>query len=169
MQYHMVKETYASAEFGSTPPLFPQTLLSSQTYVNITGGQRIHLSLQDSKPTVLSGLKAASQLVESDIFYRAGFVHVIDSVLTIPQSIAATVTGAKLTHLAALLNIGGWLSPDSSAKQILNDRSISLFSRRTIHDMVLLSPASMVCLKTHLQPYSSTLSFKSRRLYILPI
>lgn len=123
MQYHTIKETYASAEFGSTPPLFPQTLLTSNIYVNITGGQRIHLSLQDSKPTVFSGFKAASHLVESDIFYRAGFVHVIDSVLTIPQSIAATVTGAKLTHLAALLNIGGWLSPDSIAKQILNDRS----------------------------------------------
>ncbi|ETN41438.1 uncharacterized protein HMPREF1541_03374 [Cyphellophora europaea CBS 101466] len=122
IQYHIALNTHPSAEFGLTP-LFPRTLLTSPDFTNVTGGQRIELTIQDSRPTILSGVKAASALQQPDIFFQGGLIHVIDSVLTIPDSFPSTITRAKLNNLIALLNKGGWLNPSSPAITIINDLS----------------------------------------------
>ena len=120
VRYHIAHNTHPSAEFGLNP-LFPATLLTSPKYTNVTGGQRIELMLLDSQPTILSGIKAASRLVNPDIFFQGGLIHITSSVLTIPLSFPSTITRAKLTHLVALLNKGGWLTPSSPAVSIVNN------------------------------------------------
>jgi uncharacterized surface protein with fasciclin (FAS1) repeats len=50
-------------------------------------------------------------------------IHIIDSVLTIPISLPATITQAGLTDLVALLNKGGFLMPTSPAVEIVNSLS----------------------------------------------
>lgn len=122
MQYHIAKKTHPSAEFGLSP-LFPATLLTSPNFTNVTGGQRIELMLQDSKPTVLSGVRAPSQLVVQDVFFQGGLVHIVDAVFKIPISFPSTITAAGLNNLVALLNKGGWLNPSSPAVGIVNDLS----------------------------------------------
>jgi len=44
----------------------------------------------------------------------------VDAVLTIPVSVPATITRAGLNDLVALLNKGGWLTPDSQVADIVN-------------------------------------------------
>ena len=76
--------------------------------------------LENNKPTILSGLKRPSHILRPDIFYQGGLIHIVDSVLTIPLSFAATITGAGLDDLVAILSAGGWLNPSSVAVQVAN-------------------------------------------------
>ena len=64
IQYHVVNDTHPSATFG-IEPLFPATLLSNPVYSNVTGGQRVELTSVNGKPTILSGVKAASHVVHA--------------------------------------------------------------------------------------------------------
>ena len=64
IQYHVVNDTHPSATFGIEPS-FPATLLSNPVYSNVTGGQRVELTSVNGKPTVLSGVKDASHVVQA--------------------------------------------------------------------------------------------------------
>ena len=64
MQYHIANGTHPSATFG-LQPLFVPTLLNNPNYTNVTGGQVIEITSQDNKPTIVTGVKAASHVVEA--------------------------------------------------------------------------------------------------------
>ncbi|EXJ87875.1 hypothetical protein A1O1_04802 [Capronia coronata CBS 617.96] len=153
LQYHIANGTHPSATFG-LQPLFVPTLLTDTNYTNVTGGQVVELSTDNSQPAVISGVKAVSRVQEAvsdhrdtyagvvrkndliqwqqDIFYLGGLIHIVDSVLTIPLSFPATITKAGLTDLIALLNKGGWLNPSSPAVTIVN----------TLSDLTVFAPNS---------------------------
>jgi uncharacterized surface protein with fasciclin (FAS1) repeats len=120
IEYHIANDTHPSPVFG-TAPLFPATLLNNPLYANVTGGQRVEMMLENGAPTVLSGLKAPSHLLQPDILFQGGLIHILDSVLTIPVSVPATLTGVGLNDLISLLNAGGFLQPGSIAIEIAND------------------------------------------------
>jgi hypothetical protein len=122
LSYHILHDHHPSAEFGLSP-LFPATLLTNNNYTNVTGGQRVELTLIEDKTTILSGVKAESHLKEADIFFQGGLIHIIDSVLSIPISLPSTITRAGLTNLVALLDKGGYLKPGNPAINIVNDVS----------------------------------------------
>ncbi|KIW66132.1 hypothetical protein, variant [Phialophora macrospora] len=122
LEYHIANGTHPSATFG-LQPLFVPTLLTNPDYTNVTGGQVVEFASQDNRSAVVSGLKAVSHLVEADIFYLGGLIHIIDSVLTIPISFPATITKAGLTDLVVLLNKGGFVTPSSPAVTIVNSLS----------------------------------------------
>ncbi|OCT47219.1 beta-Ig-H3/fasciclin [Cladophialophora carrionii] len=119
LEYHIANGTHPSATFG-LQPLFVPTLLTNPDYTNVTGGQVVEITSLDNRSAVVSGVKAVSHVVEADIFYLGGLIHIIDSVLTIPISSPATITKAGLTDLVALLNKGGFLTPSSPAATIVN-------------------------------------------------
>ncbi|KAH0839137.1 hypothetical protein AYO21_04730 [Fonsecaea monophora] len=122
LEYHIVHGTHPSASFG-LQPLFVPTLLTHPNYTNVTGGQVVELTALNNQPAVVSGVKAESHVVEADIFYLGGLIHIIDSVLTIPLSFPATATKVGLTDLVALMSIGGFLKPSSPAVEIVNSLS----------------------------------------------
>jgi hypothetical protein len=68
-------------------------------------------------------LESSSYLPYQDILFVGGLVHVVDTVLTIPMSFPATITGAGLSNLVALLNKGGWLSNASQILDLVDDQS----------------------------------------------
>lgn len=120
MEYHLSHDTHPSASFG-IEPLFPATLLTNPTYTNVTGGQRVEMMLDNNEPAILSGFKAISRILTPDVFYGTGLIHVIDKVLTIPDSFPATITTAGLNDLVALLDAGNWLQSGSDAVRIANE------------------------------------------------
>ncbi|EXJ57505.1 hypothetical protein A1O7_07853 [Cladophialophora yegresii CBS 114405] len=119
LEYHIANGTHPSATFG-LQPLFVPTLLTNPDYTNVTGGQVVEITSLDNRSAVVSGVKAVSHVIEADIFYLGGLIHIVDSVLTIPISFPATITKAGLTDLVALLNKGGFLTPSSPAATIVN-------------------------------------------------
>ncbi|KIX99739.1 uncharacterized protein Z520_04375 [Fonsecaea multimorphosa CBS 102226] len=128
LEYHITNGTHPSASFGLQPQFVP-TLLTNSNYTNVTGGQVVELTESANQPTVVSGVKAESHLVEADIFYLGGLIHIIDSVLTIPVSFPATVTKTGLTDLVALMSIGGFLSPSSPAVNV----DLTIFAPNSTH------------------------------------
>ena len=64
LEYHIVNGTHPSATFG-LQPMFVPTLLTNPNYTNVTGGQVVELTSLNNQPTVVSGVKAASHLVEA--------------------------------------------------------------------------------------------------------
>ncbi|OAP56428.1 hypothetical protein AYL99_09607 [Fonsecaea erecta] len=122
LEYHIANGTHPSVSFGLQPQFAP-TLLTNSNYTNVTGGQVVELTSSNNQPTIVSGVKAESHVVEADIFYLGGLIHIIDSVLTIPISFPATVTKTGLTDLVAIMSIGGFLNPSSPAVNIVNSLS----------------------------------------------
>ncbi|CRK18133.1 Fasciclin-like arabinogalactan protein like [Verticillium longisporum] len=101
LQYHILNGTYyASNITGADGPLFVPTMLTNETYANVTGGQRIEVippEGDDSDVTFYSGLKENSTVQQADLNFTGGTIHIIDRVLTLPLNISDTLRAANLT------------------------------------------------------------------------
>lgn len=64
MQYHIANGTHPSATFG-LEPLFVPTLLTNSNYTNVTGGQVVEMARFNDTPTILTGIKAESRVLEA--------------------------------------------------------------------------------------------------------
>lgn len=113
VEYHALQGTHPSASVSNISQFIP-TLLNNTFYTNVTGGQRVEL-VDSNGPVVLSALKAESRIIQRDIFYVGGLIHIIDNGLQIPLSFPSTVTRGNLTYIVALLNKGNLLTPNSVA------------------------------------------------------
>lgn len=102
LSYHVLNGAVPSTAFTETP-VFPKTLLTNQTFTNVTGGQVVKAQARDGGVVITSGLLAESHVTTADVTFSGGVVHIIDKVLTIPVSDSATATAANLTSLAGAL------------------------------------------------------------------
>lgn len=116
VEYHALLGTHPSASVSNTSQFVP-TLLNNTFYTNVTGGQRVEL-VENDGPMALSALKAESRIIQRDIFYVGGLMHIVDNALQIPLSFPATVTKGNLTYIVALLNKGNLLTPNSVAYKV---------------------------------------------------
>jgi uncharacterized surface protein with fasciclin (FAS1) repeats len=99
-QYHVLNGTYAS--FNATQ--FVPTALQSTQFTNVTGGQVVQAVPGDGGVAFFSGLlQNASVVSEQPVNFTGGVIHIIDTVLTIPQNISTTAIAANLTSIAGAL------------------------------------------------------------------
>ncbi|EEY16070.1 beta-Ig-H3/fasciclin [Verticillium alfalfae VaMs.102] len=101
LQYHVVMGTVMSNQL-SAQPVFGQTLLNAP-FANVTGGQRVELSLVDNRAMILSGYKQMSMVTTADVQFTGGVVHIVDTVLAVPGSPARTAVDMGLTSAAGAL------------------------------------------------------------------
>ncbi|KAH6695006.1 FAS1 domain-containing protein [Plectosphaerella plurivora] len=117
LNYHILNGTfYESNLTASSSALFVPTLLSNETYTRVTGGQRVEVISGDDGVTVYSALKEASKVVETNLNFTGGTIHVIDRVLSVPQGVASTLRDANLTAALGAVqraNLGDTLSQAS--------------------------------------------------------
>lgn len=99
LQYHVLGALVPSTGFSETPA-YVATLLTDPMYTNVTGGQVVEGVAKDGGVSVFSGGRAESKVETADVTFDGGVVHVIDTVLTIPGSIADAATAANLSSLA---------------------------------------------------------------------
>lgn len=109
LSYHVLQGTVQSSAITNTP-IFAKTLLTNTSYTNVTGGQVVQAQSDDGDVIFTSGLLRTSRVSTADVTFDGGVVHIIDSVLTIPASPSATVTGANLTALAGALTSANLVS-----------------------------------------------------------
>ncbi|KAK4502869.1 hypothetical protein PRZ48_006295 [Zasmidium cellare] len=106
LTYHVLNGTVFAQNITSTPT-FAHTLLSNETYSNVTGGQVVGVRLVNGTDggnvTVISGFGQRSNVVMANVNVTNGVVHVIDQVLTIPGNVSSTALAANLTALAGAL------------------------------------------------------------------
>lgn len=114
LSYHVLSGTIRSTDITSTPA-FAKTLLTNATYANVTGGQVVKAQTEGSNVVFTSGLLAKSHVSTADVTFSGGVVHIIDSVLTVPQTPSATAVGANLTALAGALTQANLVSAVDTA------------------------------------------------------
>ncbi|KXH69164.1 fasciclin domain-containing protein [Colletotrichum salicis] len=96
LQYHVLNGTYYASNFTEEPQFIP-TLLSNETYTNITGGQRVQAQTVGGNVTFYSALRENSTVTAGNVNFTAGTIHIIDKVLSVPQPIPGTLQAANLT------------------------------------------------------------------------
>merc|ERR1711900_122805 len=67
------------------------------------GGQVVEARLRGETVSVFTGLLSASNVTVANVNFTGGVVHVIDTVLTVPQSASNTAGALNLTSLAGAL------------------------------------------------------------------
>ncbi|KAI0003569.1 FAS1 domain-containing protein [Xylariaceae sp. FL0662B] len=102
LTYHVLNGSYLASSFGDDSIFIP-TMLTNQTYANVTGGQRVEAQIVDSNLTFFSGDKQNVSLVTSDIGFSGGTIHIIDGLLSIPMNDTVTLSNANLTAAAGAI------------------------------------------------------------------
>ncbi|KAH8886833.1 Fasciclin-domain-containing protein [Thozetella sp. PMI_491] len=98
LQYHVVPGRLAANEFVDKPR-FEATMLA-QPFANVTGGQKVELAKVNNTAMLFGGYKQASL----DLAFDGGVLHIVDTVLTVPDNPANTAIDTGLTSLAGALN-----------------------------------------------------------------
>jgi uncharacterized surface protein with fasciclin (FAS1) repeats len=102
LTYHVLTGTYPASAFTNTSQFIP-TLLTNTSYANVTGGQRVEARLNGNSVEIITGLLSVSTVTTANVNFTGGVIHIIDRVLTIPESDSATAVAANLTSLAGAL------------------------------------------------------------------
>ena len=118
--YHILNGTYDTGNFTSTPMFIP-TALQDPNYSNVTGGQVVEAITAGGKTTFYSGLLQNSSVIQpvsirplvalqtahtntsQNISFTGGVIQVVDSFLTIPLNISATLVELNLTSAVGAL------------------------------------------------------------------
>ncbi|KAF1920842.1 FAS1 domain-containing protein [Ampelomyces quisqualis] len=103
LQYHVLNGTVYGSQVTNTSAFVP-TLLTDTQFTNVTGGQRVRAQLRNGNVTFYSGLNLNSTVSQANVNFTGGVIHVIDSLLTVPESAGDTLTAAGLTSLRGALN-----------------------------------------------------------------
>jgi len=105
LRYHVLKGALTASTIRNSGIV--ETLLTGNTSP-ITGGQRLQITKNDAGTVILtSGLGATAQVTKPDIRFDGGYIHLIDTVLTPPASIAATAYNEGIQTLIQTLERPG--------------------------------------------------------------
>lgn len=96
LSYHVLNGTYYNTTFGNESMFIP-TALMNETYTNVTGGQVVEARLWDNNVTFFSALKENATIVTPNVNFTGGTIHIINSLLAIPQNLSETLSNANLT------------------------------------------------------------------------
>ncbi|MCJ1273132.1 hypothetical protein MMC21_000921 [Puttea exsequens] len=102
LSYHVLNGTYPASAIMDMPAFVP-TLLNNSAYANVTGGQVVEAVTQGMAVEIYSGLLANSTVTQADVPFTGGIIHIINTVLTLPQNISSTAVAAGLTAAAGAL------------------------------------------------------------------
>lgn len=101
--YHVLQGTYPASAITNQSAFIP-TALTNTSYTNVTGGQRVEAMTSGQNVEFVSGLLQNVSVVQPNLNFSGGIVHVIDGVLTLPQNVSSTLVSAGLSSLFGALN-----------------------------------------------------------------
>ncbi|KAL8924105.1 MAG: hypothetical protein Q9208_004242 [Pyrenodesmia sp. 3 TL-2023] len=102
LMYHILNGTYPASAVTETPAFIP-TMLNNTAYTNVTGGQVVEALRQEDNVVFYSGLVMNSTVTTADQNFTGGVVHIVDTVLTVPDSVSNTAINAGLSGVAGAL------------------------------------------------------------------
>ncbi|KAI1396454.1 FAS1 domain-containing protein [Hypoxylon fuscum] len=103
LNYHVLNGTYYNTSFSNDSVFIP-TALTNETYTNVTGGQVVEAQMRDNNVTFFSALKENATIVTPNLNFTGGTIHVINSLLMMPQNISETLSNANLTAAEGAIN-----------------------------------------------------------------
>lgn len=127
LRYHILQQTILTNDLQVVDPHFVQTMLSNQSWTNVTGGQRVTLMRQDEEEVFfVSGLDSRSMIdyQNRDIYFFEGFMQPVDTLLVLPLSLAETIR-ARVPSMSAFL---GALYKTGLADEVMQARDVTIFA-----------------------------------------
>ncbi|KAI0124016.1 fasciclin domain-containing protein [Xylariales sp. AK1849] len=106
LQYHILNGTYMADSFNDKAMFIP-TALTNQSYANVTGGQRVEALTSDGNVTFYTALKQNSTVVTPNVNFTGGVIHIVNTLLSIPQNDTITLSDANLTAAAGAIRASG--------------------------------------------------------------
>ncbi|KAI1204602.1 FAS1 domain-containing protein [Annulohypoxylon truncatum] len=103
LNYHVLNGTYHNTSF-TNESVFIHTALSNSTYSNVTGGQVIEARLDGDNVTFFTALKQNASIVTPNVNFTGGTIHIIDSLLHVPQNVSDTLSNSNLTAAEGAIN-----------------------------------------------------------------
>ncbi|KAH6651800.1 FAS1 domain-containing protein [Truncatella angustata] len=101
LEYHVIQGLVPSSMI-STTPIFASTALKIQSATG-TSSQMVEVVKSGVDVLVVSGFKQVSRVTKADLFFDGGVLHIVDTVLTEPESNSVTALDTGLTSLAGAL------------------------------------------------------------------
>lgn len=149
-QYHLLQGEVHLREIDPGAPFVAPTLLTDTTYTNTTGGQRVILNKRnDGLVVFISGADTVSSVLEGDIPYSGGIIHMVDTVLVPPYTFI-DMCRARFpefeSFLGALYKVGlaqelndmndvTFFAPSDSAFQ-LTSGALSMITDEELHNVL---------------------------------
>lgn len=103
LQYHVLNGTYMSQAITNSSVFVPTSLMNP-LFTNVTGGQVVEAISREGNVTFYSGLLSNSSVTTADVNFTGGVIHIIDTLLVLPQTATETLSAANLTSLRGALN-----------------------------------------------------------------
>jgi uncharacterized surface protein with fasciclin (FAS1) repeats len=132
LQYHILNGTFTSQSITNESTFIP-TYLTNSSYTNVTGGQVVEALLIGNDTVFYSGLLQNATVTQADVNFTGGVLHIIDSVLVLPESVLDTANAANLTSFRGALNATDSISfvdetPDLTIFAPINEGFQRIFS-----------------------------------------
>lgn len=90
--YHILQSSVSTDGIPEGPTTYASTLLTDPHYTNVTGGQKVLINKQSGDVVVFtSGSGSRASLVTGDIPFKGGLIQVIDTLMTPPLRLEATM------------------------------------------------------------------------------
>lgn len=140
LSYHVLNGTFLSTVFVEGDTAAADTLLMNNSYANLANDapQVLLGRNHDGTVTLYSGLGTPSRVEKADIEFNKGVIHIIDHVLTLPNSVSRTAAHFNLTALSGALVKTGLLetvdttpsltifAPNNAAFQLIGNLAAGL-------------------------------------------
>jgi uncharacterized surface protein with fasciclin (FAS1) repeats len=97
---------------------FVPTLLTNPLFANVTGGQVVSAKKANGGVSIFSGLLMNSTVTTADVNFTGGVIHIIDTVLTLPETTSKTALAAGLTSLTGALNATNLVNTVDTTKDV---------------------------------------------------
>lgn len=104
LEYHTLVGSHPLSSIAEGSRLYATTKLTSRAVANVTSGQHATLDKQrGGEVVVTSGGGSRATLVETDLRFAGGVVHVADAVMTAPKRLEATGLTSYRSELSAFV------------------------------------------------------------------
>ncbi|KAI1336371.1 FAS1 domain-containing protein [Xylariaceae sp. FL0016] len=117
LQYHILNGSYPASSFGNSSMFIP-THLTNTTYTNVTGGQRVEARMVGDNVTFFSALKQNASVVQPNVNFTGGTIHIVNGLLSIPGNVTETLIDANLTAAAGALRDANLNEPLGSQRDM---------------------------------------------------
>ncbi|KAI1865249.1 hypothetical protein JX265_008296 [Neoarthrinium moseri] len=117
LEYHIASGVMTAAMFTNTPQFASTALTLPSTASGTIRTQMVELVKSNADALVVSGFRQVSRVSKADLFFDGGVLHIIDTVLTVPDTTSATALDTGLTSLAGALARTGMVAGVDALRQ----------------------------------------------------
>ncbi|KAI3325228.1 FAS1 domain-containing protein [Xylariaceae sp. AK1471] len=121
LSYHVLNGTYYASNISNTSQFIP-TLLTNQSFTNVTGGQRVEAVSNNNNVTFYSASKQNVTVETPNVNFTGGTIHIVNGILAIPQNVTDTLSNANLTAAS------GAIAAADLTNDLTGARDITIFA-----------------------------------------